>query len=159
MSDADYSDSEDDYAYMETYDRLRALASSEAQARHISFTASHQAYTSGDRALAHARSQQGKQHGENMKAYNKQAKDFIFCINNADLPDDTVDLHGLYVEEAIDVLRGCIERIRNGGLWVIVGRGNHSVGRARLGPAVKRFCGEVGVQVGQAVEGGRLYLY
>ncbi|KAG0636968.1 hypothetical protein HOY80DRAFT_1010961 [Tuber brumale] len=157
MSDAGYSDSEDDY--MATYDHLRA-PSLEAQARHISFTASHEAYASGDRALAHALSQQGKQHGENMKAYNERAKNFIFCVNNADLPDDTVDLHGLYVEEAIDMLSRCIGRISHGeGLWVIVGRGNHSVGRARLGPAVKRFCDEIGVQVGQAIEEGRLYLH
>ena len=135
------------------------MASSEAQARHISFTASHQAYASGDRALAHALSQKGKQHGENMKAYNEQAKNFIFYVNNASLPDDTMDLHGLYVEEAVDVLRGRVADIRQEGLWVIVGRGNHSVGEARLGPAVVRFCREVGVRVGQGVEEGRLYLH
>lgn len=135
------------------------MASSEAQARHISFTASHQAYASGDRALAHTLSQKGKQHGENMKAYNEQAKNFIFYINNSSLPHDTVDLHGLYVEEAVDILRGRLAYIRQEGMWVIVGRGNHSAGQARLGPAVARFCREVGVQVGQGVEEGRLYLH
>ena len=70
-----------------------------------------------------------------------------------------MDLHGLYVEEAVDVLRGRIADIRQEGLWVIVGRGNHSVGEARLGPAVVRFCREVGVRVGQGVEEGRLYLH
>ncbi|RPA91320.1 hypothetical protein L873DRAFT_1781287 [Choiromyces venosus 120613-1] len=156
MSGSGSPQSQDDY--MATYDRLRA-PSSEAQARHIAFTASHNAYASGDRALAHTLSQRGKQHGNNMKAYNAQAKNFIFDINNANLPDDTVDLHGLYVDEAMDVLRWRIQDIWNEGLWVIVGRGSHSAGGARLGPAVQRFCREVGVQAGEGMMEGRLYLY
>ncbi|CUS10723.1 unnamed protein product [Tuber aestivum] len=157
MSDTDSPLSEDDY--MATYDRLRALASSEAESRHVSFTGAHEAYASGDRALAHALSQKGKRHGENMKAYNEQAKNFIFSINNAGLSRDTMDLHGLYVEEAMDVLRGRMADIRRGGLWVIVGRGNHSVGEARLRPAIERHCGAIGVQVDRGIEEGRLYLH
>ncbi|PWW76155.1 hypothetical protein C7212DRAFT_357481 [Tuber magnatum] len=149
MSDSDSPQSEDDC--MATYDR--------AEARHISFTDSYEAYASGDRALAHTLSQQGKRHGENMKAYNEQAKNFIFSINNAGLPRNTVDLHGLYVEEAMDVLRCRMADIRRGGMWVIVGKGNHSVGKARLGPAIERYCGVIGVKVDQRVEEGRLYLH
>ncbi|KAL8934363.1 MAG: hypothetical protein Q9216_005950 [Gyalolechia sp. 2 TL-2023] len=43
--------------------------------------------------------------------YNKQAADFIFRENNAvgRVDSDTIDLHGLYVHEAEDILE---QRIR-----------------------------------------------
>jgi hypothetical protein len=46
-----------------------------------------------------------------MNAYNKQASDFIFRENNAPsrVADDTIDLHGQFVEEAEDILE---QRIR-----------------------------------------------
>lgn len=46
-----------------------------------------------------------------MEQYNKQASEFIFRENNAPghHPDDTIDLHGQFVEEAEDILE---ERIR-----------------------------------------------
>ena len=48
-----------------------------------------------------------------MEQYNKQASDFIFRENNAPgrVDDDTIDLHGQYVEEAEDILEA---RIRHG---------------------------------------------
>ncbi len=46
-----------------------------------------------------------------MDQYNKQASDFIFRENNAagKVADDTIDLHGQFVEEAEDILE---QRIR-----------------------------------------------
>ena len=46
-----------------------------------------------------------------MEQYNKQASDFIFRENNADgrVPEDTIDLHGQFAEEAEDILE---ERIK-----------------------------------------------
>jgi DNA-nicking Smr family endonuclease len=46
-----------------------------------------------------------------MEEYNKQASEFIFRENNAtgNVADDTIDLHGQFVEEAEDILE---ERIR-----------------------------------------------
>jgi DNA-nicking Smr family endonuclease len=47
-----------------------------------------------------------------MDAYNKQASDYIFRENNAPghCADDTIDLHGQYVEEAERILE---QRIRH----------------------------------------------
>lgn len=72
---------------------------------------SRQAYERGDGALAHQLSEEGKQHGAKMDQYNKQASDFIFRENNAPgrVADDTIDLHGQFVEEAEDILE---QRIR-----------------------------------------------
>jgi DNA-nicking Smr family endonuclease len=46
-----------------------------------------------------------------MEMYNKQASEFIFRENNAGgrVAEDTIDLHGQFVEEAEDILE---ERIR-----------------------------------------------
>lgn len=72
---------------------------------------SRRAYDDGDGAAAKQLSNEGKQHGEKMAQYNKQASEFIFRENNAPgrNPDDTIDLHGQFVEEAEDILE---ERIR-----------------------------------------------
>lgn len=72
---------------------------------------SRRAYESGDGAAAHDLSEEGKRHGTKMEQYNKQASDFIFRENNSNgrVADDTIDLHGQFVEEAEDILE---QRIR-----------------------------------------------
>jgi len=72
---------------------------------------SHQAYERGDGAAAHQLSEEGKAHAAKMDQYNKQASDYIFRENNAPgrVADDTIDLHGQFVEEAEDILE---QRIR-----------------------------------------------
>jgi DNA-nicking Smr family endonuclease len=56
-------------------------------------------------------SEEGKAHAAKMDQYNKQASDYIFRENNATgrVPDDTIDLHGQFVEEAEQILE---QRIR-----------------------------------------------
>ncbi|KMU90622.1 smr domain-containing protein [Coccidioides immitis H538.4] len=93
------------------YDRLRDLARQEAAKRSSCFERSQQAYAAGDGALAKELSEQGKAHGRKMEEYNRQASQFIFRENNANgrVPDDTIDLHGQFMEEAEDILE---ERIK-----------------------------------------------
>jgi DNA-nicking Smr family endonuclease len=52
-----------------------------------------------------------------MDQYNKQASDFIFRENNAvgRVPDDTIDLHGQYVEEAEVILEARIRYAQQQG--------------------------------------------
>lgn len=78
---------------------------------------SHQAYGRGDGAAAHALSEEGKRHGAAMEQYNRQAADYIFRENNAvgRVDGDTVDLHGLFVEEAERVVEGRIRYARGAG--------------------------------------------
>jgi DNA-nicking Smr family endonuclease len=74
-------------------------------------TQSQEAYQRGDGAAAHQLSEEGKQHAAKMDQYNKQASDFIFRENNAPgrVADDSIDLHGQFVEEAEQILE---QRIR-----------------------------------------------
>ncbi|KAF1835176.1 DUF1771-domain-containing protein [Decorospora gaudefroyi] len=146
------------------YDRLRDLARQEASKRSSCFDRAHQAYTSGDGARAHELSEQGKHHASLMDQYNQQARDYIFRANNAGdrVPGDTIDLHGLFVEEAEDVLE---ERIRvarqrgEGHLHVIVGKGNHSRnGVQKLKPRVERVCRELGLQYRTEENEGRIFV-
>ena len=71
-----------------------------------------------------------------MEQYNRQASEYIFRENNAAgrVADDTIDLHGQFVEEAEDILEARIKDAQARGqthLHVIVGRGNHSVGHVQ----------------------------
>jgi len=72
---------------------------------------SQEAYQRGDRGAAHQLSEEAKQHAAKMDQYNKQAPDYIFRENNAPgrVADDTIDLHGQFVEEAEQILE---QRIR-----------------------------------------------
>ncbi|KAM0562526.1 hypothetical protein ACHAPJ_002216 [Fusarium lateritium] len=87
-----------------------------------------------------------------MDDYNQQASDYIFRENNASgrVEADSIDLHGLYVEEAERILE---ERIRadqaNGQthLYAIVGKGNHSTNHVqKLKPKVEELCQELGLR-------------
>lgn len=77
----------------------------------VSFQQSQKAYAEGDGAAAKDLSEEGKRHAALMDQYNQQASDFIFRENNAPgrVADDTIDLHGQYVEEAERILE---QRIR-----------------------------------------------
>lgn len=99
-----------------------------------------------------------------MEEYNRQARDFIFRANNSEdrVPHDTIDLHGLYVEEAEDILEERIKTARSRGethLHVIVGKGNHSRGGVqKIKPRVKQVCRELGLQYRTEENEGRIYV-
>ncbi|RPA86836.1 DUF1771-domain-containing protein [Ascobolus immersus RN42] len=140
-----------DTAEEQEYDRLRGLARAAHGRRAELSKRSQAAYQSGDKAAAHELSQQSKKEQANADRYNREARDYIFRVNNAGRNMDEVDLHGLYVNEAVEIVRERLqaERSRGGkGLWVIVGRGNHSEGGvAKIKPAVEQFCREEGLDV------------
>ncbi|CUS14149.1 unnamed protein product [Tuber aestivum] len=135
------------------YDRLRALARGRARLRTDCFTRSREAYANGHGAAARDLSEAGKRHRASMERYNAQARDYIFRANNVHLPSDTIDLHRLHVEEAIEILEKRIDAARGRGegyLNVIVGKGNHSAGGVRkVGPAVMELCRQRGLEVGE----------
>lgn len=124
----------------------------------------HQAYENGDGAGAKQLSNEGKAHAAKMEQYNKQASEYIFRANNSTdkVPDDTIDLHGQFVEEAEDILEARIRdaQARNQThLHVIVGKGNHSVGHVqKLKPRVEHLCQELGLQYRTEENEGRIYV-
>ncbi|KAA8621788.1 hypothetical protein PtrSN002B_001452 [Pyrenophora tritici-repentis] len=146
------------------YDRLRDLARQEAAKRSSCFDRAHQAYESGDGARAHELSEEGKAHAAKMDQYNRQARDYIFRENNAEgrVASDTIDLHGLFVEEAEDVLEERIRVARQRGenhLHVIVGKGNHSKNHVqKIKPRVEQVCRELGLQYRTEENEGRIFV-
>ncbi|KAK1827889.1 smr domain-containing protein [Podospora conica] len=146
------------------YDRLRDLARAEGDKKKSCFDRSREAYNRGDGALAKSLSDEGKRHQAQQAAYNKQASDFIFRENNQTdiVPSDTIDLHGLYVEEAEDILERRLRDARARGqthLHVIVGKGNHSAGRVqKIKPRVEQVCREMGLEFATEENAGRIYV-
>merc|ERR1711964_414026 len=146
------------------YDRLRDLARQEAGKRSSCFDKAHQAYERGDGAAAHQLSEEGKAHAAKMDQFNKQASDYIFRENNAPgrVPDDTIDLHGQFVEEAEDILEQRIRYAQQNGqthLHVIVGKGNHSANHVqKIKPRVEQVCRELGLQYQTEPNEGRMYI-
>ncbi|KAF2658622.1 DUF1771-domain-containing protein [Lophiostoma macrostomum CBS 122681] len=146
------------------YDRLRDLARQEAGKRNSCFDRSQKAYSNGDGAAAHQLSEEGKKHAAKMDQYNRQARDFIFRENNNTdrVPGDTIDLHGLFVEEAEDVLEERIREAQRQGqthLHVIVGKGNHSRNHVqKIKPRVEQVCRELGLQYRTEENEGRIFV-
>lgn len=99
-----------------------------------------------------------------MEQYNRQARDFIFRENNAEgrVASDTIDLHGLFVEEAEDVLEERIKAARQQGqthLHVIVGKGNHSKNHVqKIKPRVEQVCRDLGLQYRTEENEGRIFV-
>jgi hypothetical protein len=101
-------------------------------------------------------SEKGKFHDRQCKVYNSQAADYVFRTNNARCGPDEIDLHGLYVEEAMDVfeirIKACEQRhddhlhvyvslLHNADLYRIVGKGIHSLNHIqKLRPAIEKLC-------------------
>ncbi|KAI0480984.1 Smr domain protein [Xylariaceae sp. FL0804] len=146
------------------YDRLRDQARAEASKRSSCFDRAHEAYERGDGAEAKELSNEGKKHAAKMDEYNKQASDFIFRENNAPdrVADDTIDLHGQFVEEAEDILEQRIRYAQQQGqthLHVIVGKGNHSAHHIqKIKPRVEQVCRELGLQYNTEENAGRMYI-
>ncbi|KAG8980651.1 hypothetical protein FRB90_007574, partial [Tulasnella sp. 427] len=123
------------------YKNLRSQAHSEGDAMARCFRESQEAYRNGDGGRAKELSTEGKRHQAEMERLNREASDWIFEQNNLDSAADEVDLHGLYVKEAIDHTEKAILAAQSRGdtqIRVIVGKGLHSQGSvAKLKPAIE----------------------
>lgn len=127
---------------------------------HQCFEGASRAHQNGDGARAKQLSTEGHQHQAQRDQLNKQAADWIFQANNRVQPQGTIDLHGLYVQEAIDrtedavrvsvVLLDCVQsdgRFPQAAqaqglpqLRVITGKGIHSNNHvAKIKPAIEQL--------------------
>ncbi|KAF7562675.1 hypothetical protein G7046_g1435 [Stylonectria norvegica] len=146
------------------YDRLRDCARQEAEKRGHCFERSRQAYDAGDGAAAKQLSNEGKSHAAKMDDYNRQACEYIFRANNAPgrVEADSIDLHGLYVEEAERILETRIREDQARGqnhLHAIVGQGHHSAGHVtKIKPKVEEVCRELGLKFRTEENAGRIYI-
>lgn len=105
---------------------------------------SQEAYQRGDRALAKRLSEEGRVHKQEMENLNTSASAWIFRENNLGKEaDHQVNLHDLYVKEAIVYAEKAIENAREQGIpeiRLIIGKGLHSEGNvAKIKPALQEF--------------------
>lgn len=130
-----------DYAGPEG-NRLRALAQTYAEERNNLLSESKKAYENGDKAKAKELSDKGKLAGNKMEETNKQAAEVILNYRNNGHDDNYLDLHGLYLEEALNAFRERLNQLQNKKLneeiifEVIPGAGNHSKNKAVIKPKV-----------------------
>ncbi|CCM05698.1 uncharacterized protein FIBRA_07930 [Fibroporia radiculosa] len=133
----------------EHYRSLRARASEEGAKMGECFEESHAAYARRDGALAKELSVKGRAHQREMERLNAQASEWIFTENNKGSMPGEVDLHGLFVKEAITFTERTIEQARRRGdskIHFIVGKGLHSPnGVAKLKPAIEELMQKQGL--------------
>jgi len=108
---------------------LRKLANEEFEKQNKCYEESKAAYENKNGAQAKQLSEQGKEHNKKMNEFNEEAVKLIFEANNSKHDADTIDLHGLFVKEALQKVEERIEEQKRNGrdhLVIIVGAGNHS---------------------------------
>ncbi|QLQ81175.1 hypothetical protein HG537_0E05300 [Torulaspora globosa] len=132
------------HASDQEYQRLRSLADEAHKKRQQLSNESQAAYKQGDGGKAHQLSEKAKIQQRLAEQYNMEAAEYVFVQNNADSGSDEIDLHGLFVKEAVWILK---KRIASGikghesYVKVIVGKGLHSQnGLAKIKPAVEELC-------------------
>ncbi|KAF8530421.1 hypothetical protein BU17DRAFT_35728, partial [Hysterangium stoloniferum] len=128
----------------EHYKQLRAQAKAEGDAMARCFDESHRAYQEGDGARAKELSNEGHAHQKNMNQLNAQASEWIFQANNTDSGPGEIDLHGLYVKEAITYTERSIQQAQSRGdkeiRLIVVGKGLHSANHvAKIKPAIEEL--------------------
>lgn len=111
------------------YQRLRSAANDAMNSRKRLAEESQRAYKSGDKAKAHELSEKAKKKLAEADDLNMQAAEYVFVQNNADSSSNEIDLHGLYVKEAMWILKKRMVHAAEHGeteLRVITGKGVHS---------------------------------
>lgn len=120
---------------------LRAQARLEGDKMAMAFTASQEAHANGDGQRAKELAELGKTHQARMHELHAEAASQVFKEKNEGRPADEIDLHGLYVKEALSRLSQFIRDAPNVGqtsLRVITGKGLHSDNQqAQILPAVE----------------------
>ncbi|KAB5590530.1 Smr domain-containing protein C11H11,03c [Ceratobasidium theobromae] len=128
--------------------RWRAKARVAARNRTKILDQANVAWKAGQKSTAKTLSERGKHFGKQVERYNERAAKEIFDSLNAiyysQPPEDAlakIDLHGLFVNEALVYTENHLERCREERITrtsIITGRGNNSKdGVAKIKPAVE----------------------
>lgn len=134
------------------YHDYRAEANLHYQQRQECFKKASEAFRKGQRELAAYYSEEGHKHTALLQEANQRASEAILADKNKEQDDDTLDLHGLHVDEALEALETkMVEKSTRLAysspflrpspyLNIITGRGIHSkYGIAKIKPAVINF--------------------
>ena len=104
------------------------------------------AFRRGQGKLAKLLAEKGHQSNNIMKTLNKQAASRRLATENSLSQSQTVNVHGLYVKEAISVIGNFLDRqLHQGQVTIITGWGKNSAPHPpRLLPAVKLYLSREG---------------
>ncbi|KAF0979804.1 hypothetical protein FDP41_000957 [Naegleria fowleri] len=134
---------------MKLFKELEKKISEESKLMSDCFERASKAHESGDGALAKQLSDEGKKHQELMKKYQLESAQTMFEHLNKDKGDLEIDLHGQYVDNAMNFLRKRIEKLRSekqNKLTIIYGAGNHSDEKGpKIKPAVLEYLRNEGI--------------
>ncbi|GAX73309.1 hypothetical protein CEUSTIGMA_g763.t1 [Chlamydomonas eustigma] len=115
-------------------EKARRVAQVYYDARNVYYQQAAAAYSSGNGRLASEYSRKGKEMGKLAKQYRDDANQAAYKASNVSIHNQYVmDLHHMFVEEALGVLRRTLTTLRALNspegmlLKVITGRGNHSI--------------------------------
>lgn len=123
--------------HSKAYYNYRKQADEEAKKRGQCFEASKKAYAQNRKADAKSLSEEGHKHDARMKEANAKAAEEILRVQNL-AKSDTIDLHGLKVQEALDATKAFIvDKVKHkyGEIHIITGAGHHS--DPKKGPVIK----------------------
>lgn len=125
-----------------TFETFRARSDLCAEIKKSCFMLSDEASEQGDTRMAKALSIVGNEYKKLLTKANEDAANQIFYLNNLNKSVNEIDLHGLFVSEAIEKLElrvACAKHHGKNFLVVIVGRGRHSSNGPKIKPAVIEF--------------------
>lgn len=129
----------------EWYQKYQAKVDEHARKRNEYNEAAKKAYESGDGKLAKELSEKAKKEGELMKQAQKEAARAVFKRRNKDNGDDVIDLHGLQVAPAVEIVSEYLDKWqRKPGKYIIItGKGLHSDEKGpKIRPAVEKLLKE-----------------
>jgi DNA-nicking Smr family endonuclease len=118
----------------ELWKQFRGEAQKEVELRNECFEKSKKAFEEGDKELASKLSEEGKMHNEKWKQLTVEAGKNIFNEMNKNNERTVIDLHGLFVDEALGFVKERLAELKGSSvtLSVITGAGNHSEGGQAL---------------------------
>lgn len=131
-----------------TAEDLRRAAQGLQRERHEALKLAYNARKRGDYDAAAGYKQDIQRCQSGVEFLNKVAADVIFTKKNKGRPDGMVDLHGLYVGEALEYAELAFELAAledDKTVHFIVGKGLHAKdGKAKIRPALEKLCQERG---------------
>ncbi|CAF0961236.1 unnamed protein product, partial [Brachionus calyciflorus] len=168
--EANYEEEEEEE--YELSENGRDLASKYSNIRQSYFEKAAEAHSRGWGAVAQYYADMGHQQTQRIEDSNQKAAVQIFKENNPDFNhSNTLDLHGLHVKEAIDVLKKIItkrklelsnpsnnNKKKKNYIFVITGYGHHSENGPRLRPNVINFLNQSAIRY-KEVNVGLLQVY
>ncbi|KAI8913215.1 hypothetical protein EDD86DRAFT_182588, partial [Gorgonomyces haynaldii] len=129
----------------ETATKYRLNAQECSQKRIELIEQSKKSYETGDKQLAHEQSLKAKEEQKKMNEWNDKASKLFMEINNKNRPLSELDLHGQFVQEALDMTRDRIQACKQQkmNLCLITGKGLHSKDGPKIKPKVKELLDEL----------------